>query len=56
MLDESRLQQRFKHICYLPLPMPSLFASCASPSGKAEKGRVEEGANQQRGWYFAQSI
>jgi len=36
--------------------MPSLFASCTSPSGKAEKSRGEEGANQLRGRYFARSI
>lgn len=34
--------------------MPLLFA-CSSPSGKAEKNRGEEGANQLRGRYFARS-
>jgi len=35
--------------------MPSLFASCSSPSGKAEKNCGKDGANQLRGRYFTRS-
>jgi len=35
--------------------MPRSFASCSSRSGKGEKNRGEEGANQLRGRYLARS-